>query len=420
MSKKHTSDHETALVETINGDLEEYVLRYASVSDLNHERCDDAVEPCPIDLNRMSANDAFCLEIPKSKFIADLRWIPDRSIHPESLLPTDIVVKVHCVGLIFRDLLQVQGLYPSSYAFASDSSERDDYVGLEFAGTVVCQGNEAKQTYALGDRVFGIVSRQGAFRSHLLLNMVNVVKAPDGFSMEELASLPIAFLTVLLALKEGARLTQNQTCLIHSASGAVGLAAIQYCRLMGAKVIATAGTDEKRMFLREKLGIEHVFNSRDLSFVAHVRDVAPQGVDVIINSLTGPLMQQSMNLLATNGHFIELGKRDIYSNNTLPMFSFRKECTWHVVDAFAHHQNHPRMTQTLLRFVVDHLTTGQLKPIEPLMVFERNRIVEAFTLFQRAAHIGKLVLQISPNENRPDLSSTTNVTETAIQSYSSE
>ncbi|CAF4136379.1 unnamed protein product, partial [Adineta steineri] len=70
-----------------------------------------------------------------------------------------------------------------------------------------------------------------------------------------------------------------------AATGAAGQMCIQYCQYIDARVIATAGTEEKRRFLREHYGIEHIFNSRDASFVNQIRELLREGVDIIINSL---------------------------------------------------------------------------------------------------------------------------------------
>src|SRR5207248_7753193 len=101
--------------------------------------------------------------------------------------------------------------------------------------------------------------------------------------------------------------------LIHAASGGVGLAAVQVARLTGAEIFATAGSEEKRAFLRS-LGLRHVFDSRSHGFAEQIMQrTRGAGVNVVLNSLTGEFISRGLSVLAAGGRFLELGKREIYS-----------------------------------------------------------------------------------------------------------
>lgn len=149
---------------------------------------------------------------------------------------------------------------------------------------------------------------------------------------------------------ETARLSKGQHVLIHSATGVlifnlflilkllnlitggVGLAALHIAKLKGAIAHVTAGTVEKRAWLTELsktyTNIASIHNSRTLDFVSEVRAATAEhkraGVDVVLNSLAGAAMEASLNLLATGGKFIEIGKQDITANNSLPLLAFNK------------------------------------------------------------------------------------------------
>ena len=396
---EHVSlDNEIVLLETQDDKFERYVLRYDRITSKAQKVSSNTQQFCHIRPDKDYDAHPFVLQCSSSNFLTDITWVPLERRGSEPLSPTQVEIRVHCVGLNFRDLLQLQGLCPHSYSFPFNESPTNDSVGLEYSGIVIRLGSEAAKIYAAGDRVFGVALAEGAFRSHLIVDCAAILKAPTHYSMEQLATIPVAFLTVIVSLKERVQLHSKHTCLIHSATGGVGLAAIQYCRLIGARIIATAGTIEKRNFLREQLGIEYVFDSRSLSFVNDVRQVAPTGVDVIINSLSGVLMQESMTLLAPNGHFIELGKRDVYSNASLSMLKFRQGCSWHVIDLMSSFEHDPDMGQNLLSYLGDLLEGRSLTYIEPMHVFEANQIVEAFTTFKLASHIGKFVVRLTTSQ----------------------
>lgn len=117
--------------------------------------------------------------------------------------------------------------------------------------------------------------------------------------------------------------------LIHSAAGGVGLAAIQIAKMIGAEIFATCGSPEKRKFLIEKHGIpdSHIFSSRDTSFSDELLTLTKRrGADVVLNSLTGDLLQESWRCIAKFGRFVEIGKRDMIYSAKLCMREFLR-CT---------------------------------------------------------------------------------------------
>ena len=270
------------------------------------------------------------------------------------------------------------------------NADLDTLVGTEFAGVIIGKGSAV--TFNLQDRVFGLVTNQSAFQSHLIVDQVEIARAPKDFTMEELASLP-SYVAAIYAVRHCAQVQAGQTVLIHSAAGATGLACVEYCRMIGAKVIATAGSEEKRTFLREKYQLEHVFNSRDLSFVTQTAAIAL--VDVIVNSLTGIFLSESAKLLSPLGHFIELGKRDLFSNGQLSLASFRSAGTFHVLDLVTLQKHSPERIQSILQDISRLCDEGLLRSIRPMTVFEPSEIDQAFSTFSRGTHQGKVVIRIA-------------------------
>ncbi|CAF4357877.1 unnamed protein product, partial [Adineta steineri] len=190
-------------------------------------------------------------------------------------------------------------------------------------------------------------------------------------------------------------LRRGQTVLIHAATGGAGQICIQYCQWIGARVLATAGTEEKRRFLREHCGVEYVFNSRDTSFVNGVRSILPHGVDVVINSLSGILLQESIKLLADHGHFVEWGKRDVFDKTQLSMFDFRSDCSFHVIDLVSLSQGHPDICSAMLQEMIDLLIQGKLKAIEPTVVYEPSQVIDAFMRSNSGQVMGKAVVRLT-------------------------
>ncbi|CAF3798870.1 unnamed protein product, partial [Adineta steineri] len=183
--------------------------------------------------------------------------------------------------------------------------------------------------------------------------------------------------------------------LIHAATGAAGQMCIQYCQYIDARVIATAGTEEKRRFLREYYGIEHVFNSRDTSFVNNIRQILPQGVDVIVNSLSGNLLKESIKLLAYHGHLVEWGKRDIYHNSNLSMFQSRSDISFHVIDFARLVDLMLPLIHIMLEEAIDLFVQCKLRAVEPTVSYEPSEVIEALLRCNSGQVTGEAVFRIS-------------------------
>src|SRR5262249_11569412 len=145
------------------------------------------------------------------------------------------------------------------------------------------------------------------FASYVTLDAVRVVPKPSSLSLAQAASLlPVA--TAYLSLADLARVRAGDRVLIHSAAGGVGLAAVRLARRLGAGRNAAAGSELRRGLLRQE-GVAHVADSRSTSFADDILDwTGGQGVDVVLNSLPGEMLRNSLRVLRTFGRFVELGK----------------------------------------------------------------------------------------------------------------
>ncbi len=295
----------------------------------------------------------------------------------------EVEIEVKAAGLNFLDVLKALGIAPLQETGPL-------LLGSECAGIITAVGTGVKGL-AIGNEVVALAN--GCFATHVTTPADCVVKKPAHLCFEEAASLPIAFMTAHYALHSLARIAPCERVLIHSASGGTGLAAVQIALREGAEVFATAGTDEKREFLRS-LGIQHVMDSRSLSFVQDVLDATDgQGVDVVINSLTGAAMTESMTLLRPYGRFIELGKKDIYQNSLLELAPFRKNLTYAALDLAGMVRERPEKAGALLQKIIDEVEKGLLTPL-PVQVFPIGVVGEAFHLMAQARHTGKLVISL--------------------------
>ena len=215
---------------------------------------------------------------------------------------------------------------------------------------------------------------------------------PSTVSAEEAATIPVTFLTAYYALVHLAALSEGETVLIHGGAGGVGLAALQIAKWRGAKIIATAGSEDKRNTLK-LLGADVVLDSRSLAFVdAVMEETAGEGVDVVLNSLFGEAMERSIEVLKPFGRFLELGKRDYYGNTRIGLRPFRQNLTYFGIDADQLLTRQPKLAVDLFVKLVELFEAGTLRPL-PHRLFEAADVVDAFRLMQQAGHIGKIVIR---------------------------
>ncbi|HEY3061300.1 MAG TPA: polyketide synthase dehydratase domain-containing protein, partial [Chloroflexota bacterium] len=303
--------------------------------------------------------------------------------------PGEVELEVAVAGLNFLDVLGALGALPAGAGPPAP--------GGECAGRVSAVGEDVTE-FQVGDPVLALAP--ASFGRYVVTSASVVAHRPATMSPEEAATLPVAFLTAAYSLDVLGRLSAGERVLIHSASGGTGLAAVQIAQRRGAQVFATAGSLEKRAYLRT-LGIEHVYDSRSPGFGEQVRQATGgRGVDVVLNSLTGEFIQEGLNALAAYGRFVEIGKRDIYLNRPLGLAPFRRNLAYFGFDLARLVTDRPGVVGSLLRELIRDAVAGELRPL-PYSVFSLAESSAAFRQMAQARHIGKIVLSLADAEQLP-------------------
>ncbi|QLI74092.1 Highly reducing polyketide synthase gloL [Metarhizium brunneum] len=296
----------------------------------------------------------------------------------------DIVVETRAVGLNFRDFLIALGIIGNS------PSE----MGFEGSGVVRAVGPGVFR-FSVGGDVMYLGS--GCFKTIHTVNAALCVKMDDSMSFEQGAALPCVYTTALMALVDKADLKCGQSVLIHAACGGVGLAAIQIAKMLGAQIYCTVGSDVKRNHLAANYGIppSHIFNSRDSSFLPNVlRATDGRGVDVVLNSLSGDLLQASWQCVAEFGIMVEIGKRDFQRRAMLAMAPFEANRTFTGLELRLVLQARPHKAAALLERCVGWIREGRIRGPTVSNTFEAVQVQDALRMMQTARHIGKMVVRM--------------------------
>ncbi len=249
----------------------------------------------------------------------------------------EIEVAIRASGLNFRDVLNTLGQYPGTPP-----------LGAEGSGIVTRVGHLVRQL-RIGDRV--AIVAPDAFGEFLTIDESLAVQIPDAMSLEEAATVPIAFLTAARALEELGQLKAGDRVLIHAATGGVGLAAIQLALDAGAEVFATASTGKHETLKR--LGIEHLYDSRRLGFADQIlAATSGRGVDLVLNSLGDEFISENVKALAGQGKYLDITKSQLAPGH--PDVVSRTDLAYYRIDLADELQRHPQSVQPKLAELFAH------------------------------------------------------------------
>jgi NADPH2:quinone reductase len=218
--------------------------------------------------------------------------VPD----PE-LRPGGVIIEVEAVGIQGGDLLHRAGgvMDSNPHVVGYQAAGRVRELGSGVDGLVVGQPVVATMSHGSHAELVSVAAR-------------SVYAIPDGLSVDAAAAVPIEFGTADDCLFEFGHLRAGETVLIQAGASGVGLAAIQLAKRAGATVIATAGSDAKLARLRDEVDLDHGVNYRERSFVDAVREITGgKGVDLVVDSVGGSVLQGSLECLGYRGRAITVG-----------------------------------------------------------------------------------------------------------------
>ncbi|NJQ96784.1 MAG: SDR family NAD(P)-dependent oxidoreductase [Hydrococcus sp. CSU_1_8] len=268
------------------------------------------------------------------------------------------------------------------------SDATDVPFGGECAGKIVAIG-EGVKGFKIGDEV--IASQAiGSLSSYVTVDSRFVVSKPKQLSFEEAATIPTTFLTAYYGLHYLAKIKPGDRVLIHAAAGGVGQAAIQLAQKAGAEVFATA-SPKKWNFLKS-MGVKHVMNSRNLKFAQEIMALTyGEGIDIVLNSLNGEFIPKNLEILASGGRFVEIGKIGIWNESQVK--EKRDDVAYFPFDLLEVSQENPGLIASMLEELMKEFRDENLKPL-PHTVFPIEDAANAFRYMAQAKHIGKVVVSL--------------------------
>lgn len=315
---------------------------------------------------------------------------------PEVLVPVDrprpacsageVVIKVAAAGVNRPDVVQRLGHYPPPPGAS-------DIPGLEVAGTIDEVAPDVTN-WRRGDAVCALVSG-GGYAEYCAAPAPQCLPVPRGIDLVHAGAIPETTFTVWTNVFERGRLQKGETLLVHGGSSGIGTTAIQLARAFGARVLTTAGSDEKCAAC-EALGAERAINYRTADFVAAVREATGgRGADVVLDIVGGDYLQRNIDSLARDGRLVHIGqlggaKAQI---NLGPVLRNRLTITGSTLRPRSVAEK-GAIAQELLKHVWPVFESGAIKVIVD-RTFPLSQAADAHRVMEASTHVGKLVLTVS-------------------------
>jgi NADPH2:quinone reductase len=302
-----------------------------------------------------------------------------------ALKPGEVLVRIAAAGVNRPDVMQRKGHYPPPPGAS-------DIPGLEFAGEVVDVHPEVTR-WKIGDKVTALVPG-GGYAEYGAVHESNALPVPSGLSLVEAAALPETFFTVWQNVFHRGRLQAGETLLVHGGTSGIGTTAIQLGKAFGARVIATAGSEEKCMACR-KLGADVAVNYRTEDFVAATKAATGgKGADVILDIVAGDYVSRNYEAAAVEGRILQVAlQAGIKATvNLLPLMTKRLTHTGSTL--------RPRsvadkavFARALEEKVWPLIEAGKVRPVI-YRTFPLREAAAAHALMETSTHIGKIVLTV--------------------------
>lgn len=292
----------------------------------------------------------------------------------------DIELKVVAIGLNWKDLGISAGRFDANN------------LSSEYSGVVTRIGT-AVRGFSVGDHVYGM--GRGHFGNYTRVPAKLAQKLGPNDDLVEAATMPLVYMTAVYAFDHVTQLKAGEKVLIQSATGGLGLAAIQLAQSRGAEVFATVGNADKARFLTETTNIpsSHIFGSREVSEVPRaVAATGGRGFDVILSASKGDMLYESLKALHPLGRLIDVGRMDVLDAKAMSLELFQRSITFSSFDLGLVLDTDPDLGARLMEAVHRYHLNGDIGPVRPFTASDVSLLDQVLLGFSKGTHVGKLVV----------------------------
>ncbi|KAN0038912.1 hypothetical protein ACTA71_001104 [Dictyostelium dimigraforme] len=318
------------------------------------------------------------------------------------LKSNEIEVNVMATGINYKDYLVYTGMTPSE--LVNHKGESNSEFGHDFSGIITRLGDDKDGQFKVGDQVYGIWFNTTA--SHIIVDKKFLYHKPSKLSHSVASSIPTVYITSLYSLYNIGNIQNDESVLIHSASGGIGLSALNILKWKGHRsyIFVTVGSKEKEKYLNDTYGdfITGIFSSRNKDYVKHIKRKLTalgsnkRGVDVILNTLSSSEhMVSNFKTLNRKGRIVDLSITHLNHNEYTCNGNFKYNYGYHNVEILFINGD---IISKLLKNVTNAIEDGTLSTI-PIIEFNDSDCFNAIEFINKREHIGKIVVNHNNKEN---------------------
>jgi NADPH:quinone reductase len=299
---------------------------------------------------------------------------------------SEVLIEVRAAGINYAEIELTKGRYhvPKQLPFV---------MGFEASGVVAEVGSQVEH-YKLGDRVTSVVS-SGGYAEYAIAHAGCAIPIPEGVSFAEAATIPIQGLSAYSLLKLAAKPQATESVLVQSAAGGVGLYLIQLLKIMGVKKVIALASSKEKLDLVKGLGADLTFNYSDPGWADGVRAATSgNGVDVVLETASGEIGEESFKLIAPFGRMIVFGAKNIYdtlSPEKVRQLIYKNQS----LIGFNFPSLQPQQIAECVPHLLDLISRQNVKLFAPAS-FPLTKVKTAFETFSSRQTIGKVVLLPQP------------------------
>ncbi|KAM9968921.1 hypothetical protein ACTFIW_000324 [Dictyostelium discoideum] len=314
---------------------------------------------------------------------------------PTSILKkNEVEIKVLSTGLNYKDYLIYAGLVESV----------EPIFGIEFSGIVTNIGS-GNNEFKVGDSVYG--TGKSTTSSHIITDIDVISHKPSNISHSEASSIPVVYLTSYHSLYNIGALKNNETILIHSATGGVGLSTLEILKWKGHSglIFVTVGSNEKEEYLKENYGdmISGIFSTRNKNFVKQIKskiiELNPSGksgVDFILNTLSSSdYMDSNFKCLNMSGRIVDLSITHLNSNEFTDNKKFKYNYGYHNIEL---QYVDKKIIKSTLSIISNAISSNDLQLI-PITEYSIENVKDSVEFINERVHMGKIVVDHENQES---------------------
>jgi len=313
----------------------------------------------------------------------DTSVLQKKEFEISEILPTQVLIKNHSIGVNFIDIYFRKGLYPWP-------QENNLILGSEGAGIIEAVGSDV-QNLRVGDRV-AYAQANNAYATHRVLDASLVVRIPDAISFDQAAAAMLKGLTVRYLLKDSFEVKSHHTVLFHAAAGGVGLIAGQWMKVLGVKTIGTAGSDDKCNLAKDR-GYDETINYSSEDFLERVQEITNHsGVDVVYDSVGKDTMFNSFKSLKRHGTVVSFGQSSgAYTDLQMTDLAFG---SFHLTrPTLFHFYANRNWLEIASAELFDLISTEKVK-LDQITKYSLENVAQAHTDIENRKTTGSVILEI--------------------------